>query len=392
MTLFVKAFYGRANLGDDAIFARVLEWADTHGENLVVAAESERKQLSEFCRAYPGVKVDFVDDRFTSWIKAFRKVRGVVLGGGGLFPSDSPRQMLSKFLAVCIARVMGKQVFMLGLGVNPVHHPVSRFLWQLMAMSSRHISVRDRLSYDAVAACLSPAQRRKLSECADIVLSLDLRILDEQIRRVEQQAPLPAGATGRCVVAIASPWSPEEVRADPARMQSFMSTVEGLLALVIERGYVPVMVPFYLPSDLDIADQLAARFRQGQVLVERSDSPLVRLAWFSQADFALTMRFHSLVFAGCFAKPAYSIAYDHKLESLAEMMGLQRFVAKFGIRASEFFGEAFDLDREAASKGLVTLMDELPSVHQEVQERMGSIKHVSGANFDAMSALAAAGR
>lgn len=381
MSLFVKAFYGRSNLGDDAIFGRILQWADEFDVDLVVAAEDKREQLKEFCSAHPSVNVKFVQDSFFSWLKALFFARALMLGGGGLFPSDAPRHMISKFLIVLFARAVGRPVYMIGLGVNPVFNPISRFMWRIMTSLSAHISVRDKASYNNVAACLIPKQFDKLSECSDVVLSLDLSVINKGFSTGDNSHLPPERTTKYCLFSIARPWEEDEIEIQARRMDAFISSIESMLRLVIQRGYAPVMVPFYLPNDLDIAKKITSRFPPGVVIIEYSTSAFTRLSWFSRVEFAVTMRFHSLVFASINAKPAFSIAYDHKLESLADMMGTKEFTTRFGVRGDEFFGSEFDIDTQASLLKLGFFLDNLPSIQEQVSERLSAAKARSDSNF-----------
>ena len=129
-SILAKAFYGRANLGDDAILARLMQWVAGTPHRITVATGPSESALDEILESYGLKNTAHIADSF--WPVLFHLLRTdvLLLGGGGLFPSDAPRQLISRFVLILAARVLGRQVVLLGLGINPVSNRLSKLMWR----------------------------------------------------------------------------------------------------------------------------------------------------------------------------------------------------------------------------------------------------------------------
>lgn len=65
-----------------------------------------------------------------------------------------------------------------------------------------------------------------------------------------------------------------------------------------------------------------------------------------QYEFAICMRFHSLVLSILAGVPAVPIAYGHKTLSLAEMCGLRDYTLIWNTFQGEYYGELIDVSSE----------------------------------------------
>jgi polysaccharide pyruvyl transferase WcaK-like protein len=270
---------------------------------------------------------------------------------------------------------------LVGVGVNPIHNPIAKTLWALIGLMSATINVRDRLSYDSVRKCLPGSLKNKVKECVDMVLSIDVGPISSHAARDWGARQTIFGEKTVCLVSVASPWSKEEVQANPDRLERFLSSMVSISKAVIDNGDFPIFVPFYLPDDVEIAQEIVRRLPVGAAYVETSSSACVRIHWFNQVQYVIAMRFHALVLSGCFEKPAYTIAYDHKLESLAKLLGSDGFISKIGIRATEFFGRSFDLEIDDTLNKFSAFLSQQPEQRAVVHRRMRDLREAANENF-----------
>ena len=74
----------------------------------------------------------------------------MVLGGGGILKDEGLRLPLELFVTALIARLAGKRVTLLGVGVGPFYRRVGRWLVAAVARLSQVRTVRDAASTAAL--------------------------------------------------------------------------------------------------------------------------------------------------------------------------------------------------------------------------------------------------
>lgn len=336
MKILVRAYYGVANLGDDAILLAALKWARRNGHEVAIALSGQAfEQVKEVIRL-SGAKAEILDDSMSTFKRVIRSCDGFLIGGGGLFPSDNWRSLGSWLKRALYARLNGKFVAFFGVGVNPVKNPASSAIWSVLGAISKVIHVRDHTSYNAIARFV--ANKRKLIEGADLVFTVPPEDL---------LAPRSEKTSKRSLaIAVANPWSDEELtRPEVARRkETLIAGLSRLASGLAEAGWTIEIVPFFLPGDAIFATEILSRTRKENISIIGEDSVAQRVHALSAADWIITMRFHGLVLASLFDIPALTIAYDHKLESLAKDTLQSDSTVQFGIRDSEFYGFEKDVD------------------------------------------------
>lgn len=378
MRLLLKGFYGMSNLGDDLILARFVEWAEMSGCDLLVCISSSRQVTEELSALYPGCKITEIEDRFWSRVVGVWRSEAVVVGGGGLFPSGSGRELLSTTALVVVARLLARPVSLVGIGLNPAKDRLAIVCWKIITRLSKFVATRDKRSTDALLSAIGKPETSKVIECADVVASLNLtKFCGANDELLQQLGPV-------VVFALANPWSESEKEASPERYEELLNTLAKAVETVRSKGVAVVLVPFFLPGDLTFARNLAAICEEGAVFVEESPNLADRVAWFSQSTFVVTMRFHGLVLAACTEKPACVVAYDHKLESLAEDLNLTDFVVRLGIRESAFFREVCDIDRDKFIQSIDRMACDPAAAQQSVNNAIGNLRVGSKRNFEAL--------
>lgn len=175
--IFIRAYYGVANLGDDAILLATLKWAQKNGHEVAIALSGQAFDQVREVIELSGAKAEILDDSMASFRRAIRSCDGFVIGGGGLFPSDNWRNLVSWLKRALYARVNGKFVAFIGVGVNPVKNPLSSAMWLILGGISKAIHVRDRNSYNAIAKFVP--NKGKVIQGADLVFTVPPQNLSE---------------------------------------------------------------------------------------------------------------------------------------------------------------------------------------------------------------------
>ncbi|WP_424193365.1 polysaccharide pyruvyl transferase family protein [Ampullimonas aquatilis] len=377
MKFLIKGFYGRSNLGDDLILARFFEWATISNHSLIFAAENTNASLIELLSCYTNDPSSFIKDDLFSAIKTLPNVDAVILGAGGLFPNGNVRTLLTKLLLLCCAKLLGKRVVMVGIGVNITHSMWAKISWRIFYKLCDFISTRDKRSKKNIIYVMGLNDpEKKIHECADVVFSLNFTPI---LQKQEELSPKKEHPT--CLYALANPWSEQERQQSPDRYNKLLDDITKSIQSVIAQGYKPVLAPFYLPDDYKLATEIADRFESNSINVISETSAINRTSLFNECDIVITMRFHGLVLATCFAKPVSVIAYDHKLEVLTEALDIKDLSVRFGIRESEFFLTVQDIDIDALLKNQSFIYSNIEILKKQLLEKAIALKSSSNLNF-----------
>lgn len=342
MRVLVRGYFGYDNLGDEAILTSMLTWVASHEWEAVVLAGPGRDRLIEVARMAGIRRYRFFSTSFLNELRAIIAVDALVIGGGGLFPSDSFKLPLRLLILVLFAALLGKRSIMVGIGVNPIRRRSTKFIWRLLMRVVEGVSVRDSSSYGVLNSILDrAASRRRVFRCADVALALD----PEVCAPVVDVSGEPQTRKSVSIV-VAKPWSDDELKDQRllVRFESLCVELRNIAVDLTARGFEVRIVPFFLPGDLEFAEKIVGTASVSEIVVVNDKSIAGRLRSLRGSDLVVTMRFHGLVFGVLFKKPVCVIAYDHKLDELAREAGLSGQVVQLGIRATEFYGREFDID------------------------------------------------
>ncbi len=374
MKVLVKGYYGQENLGDEAILLAMLLGLSKRGIQATVSAGKRRALFPEVF-SLSGTEAKIVDDDFWSEMKTLPSVDALVIGGGGLFPRGRLGLPLRLLVMSTLFALCGKPTFMIGIGVNPIRHGLTKFIWRCLAALSKGIVVRDKSSYavleDALGAALA---RKKLQLSTDLVFTANPQIFTTQKSSSQGR---------RLAIVLARPWNAQEHATDEGK-QRFGILLEGLRSLItgsVAAGWQVDLVPFFAHSDVKFAEEITRDGMDG-VNIVRDETMTGRLASIASSDAVLTMRFHGLVFGISFDKPTALIAYDHKMAQLADEVGIADQMVKLGMREHEYFGFKADVDFERLR---LIMSDVLQQSHTtEDAARVTALRQTAARNFNAL--------
>ena len=310
--VFLVGLYGVDNLGDDAIRDAI----ERAGEKL--GAEIHRYAV----RTDRPAEARAVRLRGRAWPAYLRAIAGadrVVIGGGGLLKDEGIRRwqgyglLLELLGTAALARLLGKPVALVGIGVGPIYTKLGARLIRPIALLANDRLVRDRSSADQ----LSRLGVRNVEVCADPAFSLGSAMdLDREPRGDRQWPP-------RRMVISARPWYLTE----PDRIDRWRRLVAGIANLAdeaIEDGVTVEFVCLYWPEDQAVAREIVVAMRHGEtVRIPASSTDWWGLAGtLRRTDVLVAMRYHAVVCAAMTGTPVYALAYEPKVVSVAVALGL----------------------------------------------------------------------
>jgi polysaccharide pyruvyl transferase CsaB len=301
--VFLVGYYGFDNLGDEAIRAAIERGAARHGVEIVRYATRGRPAEERAVPVRgPGV---------WRYVWAIGQANRVVLGGGGILKDEGLWLPVELFLTALAARILGRPVALLAVGVGPFYRGIGR---ALVAATARLATVRTVRDADSAAA-LGRLGVRGAEVGADPVFTL-----------APPSSRPPRSAARRAVVSV-RPWflgdSPDREETRAALRRAVGQGIETLLAA----GWQVDLVPLYWPRDRDesaaLVEESGLAGRVG--IVDRVPDWDALLEIVGRADLVVAMRYHAVAAAALAGCPTIALAYEPKVASLAADLGLVTF-------------------------------------------------------------------
>jgi polysaccharide pyruvyl transferase CsaB len=302
--IFLVGYYGMRNLGDEAIRSAIEQAAAARGLDIAWFASRDR--------ADPDPRSVPVGGRgLWRYVAAILRADRVVLGGGGILKDEGPRLPLELAATALLARLLGKPVNLLAVGVGPFYTRTGRWLARLTARLADVRTVRDQASAEALRAL--GISRVEVGG-------------DPTFAMIPATSPAPADGPDRRVVVSLRPWYGKDADGGVGRQTALRSAVAEALAPLVADGWTVSVVSLYWPRDLGEAHVLAADPRlQGARVIERELDWSGLIEALRGADLVLAMRYHAAAAAASLGLPVVTLAYEPKVRSLAEELGLPRF-------------------------------------------------------------------
>ena len=201
-------------------------------------------------------------------VRAIRAVDRVVLGGGGILKDEGLRLPTELLLTAVVARLAGRRLTLLGVGVGPFYRRVGRWLVTAVARLAHVRTVRDE---DSAAALRSLGVSRVIVG-ADPIFSTD-----SGPDGVREPGRCPARRSrGRRAVVSVRPWfhtGPRDTQT--VRQDALRRALADGLAPLLAADWTLDLVALYRPRDREESARLATRWTvpPGAVRVPAADDP-----------------------------------------------------------------------------------------------------------------------
>jgi polysaccharide pyruvyl transferase WcaK-like protein len=265
-------------------------------------------------------------------LRPIRRLAGfemlVINGGGqledyGVSPWRYPWDLFKWSLA---ARLNGVTLIVLSVGAGPLRHPLSRWFVAQTLKRAEFRSYRDGGSRDFLTSIGLPYGDDPVTPdlAFGLPISDDVQALAQ---KRDGRKPTVVGVTGM---------SYYDPRGWPLRDQAvydkFLSRMTDFTVWLIEHDYGVRFLVGDVWSDRqtveDIQAALTARgveMEDGQVFAAPIYSVPDLVREVAQVDFVVSSRFHVILFGFLLQRPAISIAYNQKSDSIMRAMGLDNY-------------------------------------------------------------------
>ncbi|WP_287128503.1 polysaccharide pyruvyl transferase CsaB [Candidatus Cyanaurora vandensis] len=287
MQAVLCGYYGFGNGGDEALLASLLQMLPPDLTPIVLSHTPKLTETTYQVRA-----VDRWDT--PAVIQAMRSSDYFILGGGSILQDvTSPRSLLYYSGLLWLAQRLGLKTVAWSQGLGPLNKSWSRRLVRHLLQGCDHLSVRDRNSAQLLASW-----SLLYTQTVDPVWALTGKVAHLP------DLPRPRGAV---VLRPHPDLTPERLSVLMEALGQFQRATEICLLLV----------PFQLPGDLALAQQVQQQLPGPSVVLELSDPRQLR-GLFDTVEWTLAMRFHGVLMAAGAGCPVWGLSYDPKVKQLLQ--------------------------------------------------------------------------
>lgn len=349
--ILISGLYGVNNLGDDYIcLSIVTNLYKKYGGDIEITVISNGDNLDWMRKQFPNCKI--VNNNGNKYknvvltIREIRKAEYFIIGGGGLWPNESKKQLMLQKLYFKSAKLFHCKILFFGIEVNELKSEWAKDYWRFFVKNSYGIITRNSQSVRMLLE-ITKNHYDKLFESADVTFAFNTREEENEEKGVTAQAlPEP----GFLLIALARPWTDAEMD-EPHFKNRYDKFVGQIISIVRNQmcggGYSSaVFLPFYSGSDIKLINDIVVGLNGFTTNVIDTDFPIgYKRMLFRQAKYVIAMRFHSVLFSLYYATPFIAISYSGKTSSIMKENGISDYMVEFGIRSNQFFYKEFDLDQ-----------------------------------------------
>ena len=303
--------YGRGNAGDDAILEAILQEMRSIDPDMPVLVLSKDPKSTRLAYRVQAVH----RSNFPAWLRAMRRAKLYINGGGSLIQDVTSRRSLWFYLHnISAAKKAGCRVQMYGCGIGPVTRENHRRLAaRVLNANVDVITLREPDSREELR--LMGVTKPEILLTADPALTLR-RASDDEIDSVMLRAGIPPH--GKYICFALRQWKGFEEKAPlfGAAAQYAYDTY----------GLTPVFTAVEKHQD-PVAHHLAAKsLTIPHYFLDDAGGAGTIIGSLSRMEVVVSMRLHALIFAAGQGIPLAGVVYDPKVSAFLKYIGQELFV------------------------------------------------------------------
>jgi polysaccharide pyruvyl transferase WcaK-like protein len=291
-----------------------------------VAAKKSRPAV-RFLRAL----LHRVPNELWSWFKGLRTLMGcdlLIVPGTGLLTdfSSGPLGFLYPLLKwSLIAKLCGCRLLFVSVGAGPMYHPMTRWLVRVALYLADYRSYRDLYSKRFIENIGIKTDQDRVYP--DLAFSLPRALFPEcSPKKAHAKTVVAVGVKDYCGK-LGIPH-----RTGEAKYRAFVDKLATFVAWLLQSNHaVRLLVGDTLYDNrvkqdlIDLLENKGLRSEDWDIGNESIRSVEGVLSELAQADIVVSARFHNILLALMFNKPAIALSYHKKFDSLMEDIGLESY-------------------------------------------------------------------
>lgn len=281
---------------------------------------------------------------------------------GGLWPDDLFISVFYNYLWVSLAKIFRTKVILYGIEVTKVRRKKTIILWKKLLRKLDWVNTRTRESLNVFANMADVDKRNSFFYSPDVTFALK----DQDLLKYNRKPQCNEFKDDFIIWALGMPWTAEE-RSEEHFQKRYRVFIKAMVEVHRHLDMVfptcrNILVPFSKPKDVTLAEDLIS---SGFDNVEVFGGEMTEIRpLFSKAQFAICMRFHSVIFSMYERCPFVAISYSPKTTDTLQDNGMNNFT-EFGIRDSAYFYKEFDLNKDELLRLIDVERSEIEAEHIE---------------------------
>lgn len=357
MNVWLTGYFGRDNIGDEAILAATLRHLPAPARARVLTPAPARSRALHDAPCLHCPPLDIRRGRFSLrhgwgyWLKHGWAMLGerftdkaCIMAAGGSLNDHVPDRVVTLGRQVDALRAFGCRVALLAVGADPIRRPAdAQAAADIINHRVAYCSVRDQQSADALAQ--AGADPARIHVASDAVFAL-----------TEPDASLPAATGDLAQARVGCNLRPLFSGADAS---AYRVRAAELIGQIVPRVGRLTLVPFS-PEDHHLLGELAAD--HGVDVWPFDPHPGRTLRRIRELDFLIAMRYHACVFAVLRGVPCLPLPYAPKVHRLAQALQLDC--------PELIVGDGEEMpSRLFAAEAVVAALDDLWTQRRRLQQR-----------------------
>ncbi len=305
LNITILGYHGFGNCGDEAILLAMKNNILEMYSNANITVLSFNPENTKTLYGINAVK------RFSvpSIIKQIVRTDILIAGGGTLLQDETSTRSLLYYLSIIyFAKLFRKKVMLYSNGIGPVHKNCNRMLIKRVVNKVDLITLRDQFSKEEL---VDIGVNREIHVTADPAFSL--KADDVDVKKILQKETID---TSRNLVGISiRKWKNEE---------DFVNKISELSKYILEKYDVNIIIiPMQHSMDMDISKKLYKKIDNDRVFLLKGDylSQEV-LGVIGSLTLLISMRLHTLIFAGAEEVPLAGVIYDPKISNYLRLLDM----------------------------------------------------------------------
>jgi polysaccharide pyruvyl transferase CsaB len=306
--IVMSGYYGFGNSGDEAILCAIHNNLLMESDDISITVLSSNPKNTKTRYGYHAV------NRFNiiSILRAIKRCDLLIFGGGSLLQDYTSTRSLLYYLSIIrIAKHYGKKVMVYANGIGPVSKPKNRARVQRTLSTVDVITLRDQDSADELRQI--GIDRNDIQVTADPVFTLN-SISPEATHNLLLQNGVPVTEPFICV--SIRKW--REITEFCKKFAAYLDDISN------RYHYNIVFLVMQSPQDYEISLHVQSMMQNKlrTYILNKQYLSNELLGVVGKAEFVVSMRLHSLIFAARMCTPLIGIVYDPKVEGYLKMLNM----------------------------------------------------------------------
>ncbi len=306
INITILGYHGFGNCGDEAILLAMKNNIKKLYDNANITVLSFNPENTKSLYGINAV------NRFSIFgvFKAILKTDILIAGGGTLLQDETSTRSLIYYLSIIyLAKLLRKKVMLYSNGIGPVHGEFNKKLIKKVINKIDLITLRDEFSKEELLKI--GVDKLPIHVTADPAFTLNSTNIEvDEIFKKENID------TDKKLIGISiRTWKNDE---------DFIDKLSKLSNYILDKyDYNIVLIPMQHSMDLNISKRLYKKINRENVYVlEGNYLSEEVLAVIGKLDMLISMRLHTLIFAGVEEVPLAGIVYDPKISNYLNLLNM----------------------------------------------------------------------